>query len=100
MIDPPLRRWLSSGAVANGTVTFGATIDLLLVTVVVLAVPWLATPFVALVAPLAHRIDPHDYWLQATVHQLGSLAITLLLMKLCSTRHWSDWGFNLRRPAL
>lgn len=96
---PLIARWWPHAAVRDGTLTFGAG-DLLLVAFIVLSVPWLATPFVALVSPLARRIDPHDYWLQPTAHQLGSLLITLALMRLLSTRTWADWGFNLRRPWL
>jgi membrane protease YdiL (CAAX protease family) len=77
-------------------VTFGPVADLIIFGLVVLAVPWLATLAVALVAPLARRVDPYDYWLQPTAHQIGSLLITLVLMRLTSTRSWREWGFNLR----
>lgn len=96
---PRLARILGRGSIVNGSLTFGRAADLLLYGVAILAVPWLATPFVVLVAPLARQIDPHDYWLQPTVHQLGSLLITLALARLVSTRAWAEWGFNLRRPA-
>jgi membrane protease YdiL (CAAX protease family) len=61
----------------------------------VLALPYLAAIAVLPVAPLAQRIDPHDYWVKPTAHQLGSLLLTLVLMRLLSKRSWSQWGFNL-----
>jgi membrane protease YdiL (CAAX protease family) len=94
--ESPLRLW-PRAAVVDGTLTLGRWPDLFLVTFVVLALPYLATVFVPLVAPLAHRLDPHDYWIQPTAHQLGSLLLTLVLMRLLSKRSWSQWGFNLQR---
>jgi membrane protease YdiL (CAAX protease family) len=93
---PFLARKFSAASVRNGMVTFGPMADLIIFGLVALAVPWLATPAVALVAPLARRVDPYDYWLQPTVHQIGSLVITLALMRLTSSRSWREWGFNLR----
>ena len=64
-----------------------------------LAIPWLAAGVLPFIAPHARRIDPNDYWLMPTAHQLGSLFLTLIVMRLVSTRSWSDWGFNLQRAG-
>lgn len=95
----PLRPW-SRAAVVDGTLTLGRWPDLFLLTIVVLTLPYLAAIVVPLVEPFAQRIDPHDYWLKPTAHQLGSLLLTLALMRLLSRRSWSQWGFNLHRARL
>ena len=94
-LGSPLRPW-SRATVIDGTLTFGRWPDLFLLTFVILTLPYLAAVVVHLVAPLAQRIDPHDYWVKPTAHQLASLLLTLALMRLLSRRSWSDWGFNLR----
>jgi membrane protease YdiL (CAAX protease family) len=94
---PPLLRILRGATLIDGTWSLGRVPDLLLVSLIVLALPWLAAIAVLPVASLAARIDPFDYWLKPTAHQLGALGLTLLLMRVLSTRSWADWGFNLRR---
>jgi membrane protease YdiL (CAAX protease family) len=96
---PPIARLWHAVPIADGTVSFGRAGDLAFVAVLVLAIPWLAAGVLPLVAPSARRIDPHDYWLMPTVHQLVSLLLTLIVMRLVSTRSWADWGFNLKRPG-
>lgn len=79
--------------------TFGPGHDLLFVAVLALALPWLAGIVIPILSPLAARLDPRGYWFLQTAHQLSSLALTLMLMKLVSTRPLRDWGFNLRRAG-
>lgn len=96
---PRIARIWKSVPTADGTVSFGRAGDLAFVTILVLAIPWLAASVLPLIAPTARRIDPHDYWLMPTAHQLSSLLLTLVVMRLISTRSWFDWGFNLRRAG-
>jgi membrane protease YdiL (CAAX protease family) len=94
---PPLLRLWPGATLIDGAVSLGRVPDLLLVSFIVLALPWLAAIAVLPVASLAARIDPFDYWLKPTAHQVGALVLTLLLMRALSVRAWADWGFNLRR---
>jgi membrane protease YdiL (CAAX protease family) len=97
---PPIARVWKSVPTADGTVSFGRAGDLALVAFLVLTIPWLAASVLPLIALPARRIDPHDYWLMPTAHQLSSLFLTLLVMRLVSTRRWFDWGFNLKRAGI
>ena len=83
-----------------GVVTFGRVPDLVLTSVVVLCLPWLAAIVVPFIAPWAARVDPHDYWVRATAHQLGVLVLTIAAIKICSNRPLGDWGFNFRKIGL
>jgi membrane protease YdiL (CAAX protease family) len=94
---PPLLRLWPRATLIDGTLSLGRVPDLLLVSFIVLALPWLSSIAVLPVAPLAARMDSFDYWLKPTAHQLGALVLTLLLMRAFSVRSWADWGFNLRR---
>lgn len=80
----------------DGILSWGPRRDLLFVTAVALALPWLAAIVVPLVAPLVPRVDPRQYWFLQTAHQLSSLALTIAVMKMVSNRPLRDWGFNLR----
>lgn len=82
-------------AVRDRTVTFGKFRDLLFVASVVFALPWVATVFMPLAFPLVGFVDPQQYWLLQTVHQIAALVLTMLVMRAVSTRSWSEWGFNL-----
>jgi membrane protease YdiL (CAAX protease family) len=75
-------------------------LNLIFVAVLVLSIPWIAAIILPTLGPIAQRIDPHDYWLLPTAHQLASLVLTLLAMRLLSARTWSEWGFNLQRAGL
>jgi membrane protease YdiL (CAAX protease family) len=93
---PWIARVFRRGTEQAGVITFGKRADLVFATGVTLAIPFVATLAIPLAAPLAATADPERYWLLQTVHQLAALALTLLVMRLVSTRSWSDWGLNLR----
>jgi membrane protease YdiL (CAAX protease family) len=75
-----------------GVMTFGRWRDLLLAAVIALGLPWIA----AIIVPLAKRIplDPNEYWLLPTAHQLSMLLLTIAMMRLVFRRPLRDWGFN------
>lgn len=97
---PWLARVMGGSAVQAGTVTFGRNADLFLAAAVALAIPWIASVLVPLSLPLVPTLDPYRYWLPQTVHQLGALALTLVAIRLVSTRRFADWGMNLRHAGL
>jgi membrane protease YdiL (CAAX protease family) len=97
--SPPVAQFWPGAPLRDGTLTLGRVPQLLFVAALVLVLPWLAAIVIPFTEPLAQRIDPHDFWFKPTVHQLSSLALTLILMRTLSTRSWSDWGFNLRNAG-
>jgi membrane protease YdiL (CAAX protease family) len=97
---PAIARLWPGAPVSNGTFSLGKVGDLFFVAGLVLAIPWIAAIVVPLLEPMALRIDPHDYWLMPTAHQLASLVLALAAMRALSTRTWSEWGFNLQRAGL
>lgn len=92
--SPWILRTFRRGAVESGVVTFGRGPDLVFAAVVALAIPRVARGAVPLAKPLVPALDPDRYWFLQTVHQLAALALTLLVMRLVSTRRWADWGRN------
>jgi membrane protease YdiL (CAAX protease family) len=85
--------------VQAGTITFSRNGDLAFAALAALAIPWLATLAVPLAIPLVPAVDPGQFWLLQTVHQLAALALTLLLMRAVSRRPWAEWGLNLRKAG-
>jgi uncharacterized protein len=97
---PWLARVNGGSAVQAGTVTFGRNADLFFAAAIALAIPWLASVVMPLASPLLPMLDPERYWLPQTVHQIGALALTLLVIRLVSRRRLADWGLNLRHAGL
>lgn len=93
---PLIARRFPSACVANGTLTFGRSRDLIVGTAVTLAIPYLASMPLPLFAPLADRVDPPRYWALQTIHQLFAAALAVTAIKLVSTRSLAEWGFNIR----
>jgi membrane protease YdiL (CAAX protease family) len=77
---------------STNILTFGRWRDLLLAALIALGLPWIA----AIVVPFAKQIpcDPNGYWLLPTAHQLSTLLLTLVVMRVVSRRSLHDWGFN------
>ena len=94
---PLIARSFRSAGVINGTVTFGRSRDLVVATLVTLAIPYLASVPLALFVPLADRLDSPRYWALPTIHQLLAAVLAVAAIKLVSTRPLSGWGFNLRQ---
>jgi membrane protease YdiL (CAAX protease family) len=96
---PWVARRLPPASVQNGTTTFGKWGNLLAATGVALAIPYAASIFIALGIPFKARLDPSEYWFLQTLHQVAAAALTVMVIRLASTRPLTEWGFNLRQAG-
>jgi membrane protease YdiL (CAAX protease family) len=95
-VRPWLARRFSVASVDDRTVTFGKNRDLLVASVVALAIPYLASVFIPLGVPIKDRVDPSGYWFLPTLHQVVAALLAVVAIRLVSTKPLAEWGFNLR----
>lgn len=80
--------------------TFGRWGDLLVATIIAVALPLFAGFPLPLVRELGLRLDPYQYWFPQTIHQISQATLALLLMRIFSPMPLREWGFNLREWRL
>lgn len=95
----PLAGRLHAARVVDHTVTLGRTRDLIVGAAITLAIPYLASVPLGLLAPLADRVDPSRYWALPSIHQLLAAVLAIVVIKLFSTKPLTEWGANARQPG-
>jgi uncharacterized protein len=80
--------------------TFGRWGDLLFATTTVVVLPLIAGFPLPLLRGLCARLDPYQYWLPQTVHQISQALLAILLMRVFSRMPLREWGFNAREWRL
>ncbi len=75
--------------------SFGKTIDLVVVCIAIVFVPYISVFLTNLIKPLIQSLDTDGMFLWVSIHHIWQLLLTIIIMKVYFKSHLRDWGFNL-----
>ena len=75
--------------------SFGKTIDLVIVCIAIVFVPYISVGLTNLTKPLIHSLDKDGVFLWVSVHHIWQLILSIIITKIYFKSHLRDWGFNL-----
>lgn len=80
--------------------SFGKLFDLIVATLLVLAIPYLSSVFADLVYPRIKKFDPDETYVWVSAHHIAQLLLTLAIMVWLWRGSLKNWGFNLKNMKL
>lgn len=75
--------------------SFGKIIDLVVVCIAIVFVPYISVFLTNLIKPLIQSLDKDGAFLWISIHHIWQLILTIIIMKVYFKSHLRDWGFNL-----